>query len=356
MLHRDCFTKYVHTKIIKRMESFRVRHSTVGKQRKLLLPLSFGVSSITLLHILSHHLQTQTGRTGRTGFALHVLFVDTSAVEVSCPDSGRLELVRERYPQHTYSVAQLADIFVGENSMSGLEDQLGISPTTNGEVPTPPQEKLEDLIASLPSATSRSDVITILRTRLIVHDAQELGCEAILWGDSTTRLAERTLAETAKGRGFSLAWQVSDGDTPHGVSFHYPVRNLLKKELVTHADMVSPPLTPLIAGSGPTEASVSSKNTTIDDLMKQYFESVEENYPSIVANVVRTSSKLKAPTVRETDTVCEMCRMPVTDGAFGIHGWGGDQVEAPLASEDGATARLCYGCTRSVPLPGVSIP
>ncbi|RAL68532.1 hypothetical protein DID88_007259 [Monilinia fructigena] len=46
----------------------------------------------------------------------------------------------------------------------------------------------------------------------------------------------------------------------------------------------------------PSHISASSKSTTIDDLMAQYFESVEENFPSIVANVVRTSSKLKPTT------------------------------------------------------------
>ena len=208
---------------------------------------------------------------------------------------------------------------------------------------------------SLPSATAQSDVISVLRTRLIAKIAKEWGCEGILWGDCTTRLAEKTLAETVKGRGFSLPWQVTDGESPYGTAFNYPLQDLLKKELVAYADMANPSFSSLIhraPGSG--QPSASSKNTTIDDLMKQYFESVEENYPSIVANVVRITSKLQAPPSQSTGQRCKLCSMPVTNGNFGIHGWGGNQQDSVDTSSE--LKGFCYGCTRSVPQAAVLLP
>ncbi|OJD31177.1 thiouridylase cytoplasmic subunit 2 [Diplodia corticola] len=353
-LCRDCFVKYVNTKAIKRMESYAyyVKNRSANEERKLLLPVSFGVSSVTLLYLLDEHLKRQTAKSGRTGYALHVLFVDTAAVERDVPGTDMLDKLKEAFPGHEYSSVALADIFESSDAKQILQEMPEVaSAEVTGEAETP-QERLERLILSLPSATSRSDVITILKNRLVVSFAQKHGCKGILWGDSTTKIAGKTLAETAKGRGFSLPWQVSDGMSPFGIAFNYPLRDLLKKELVAHAQVTVPPLTGLIHADKPTQASASAKNTTIDDLMKQYFESVEQEYPSIVANVVRTSSKLE-PGATEDDR-CQSCHMPVAGARFGIHGWGGDQQDA--ASMQPGAGRLCYGCTRAVPQSASLLP
>ncbi|KAJ9637850.1 Cytoplasmic tRNA 2-thiolation protein 2 [Coniosporium tulheliwenetii] len=295
--------------------------------------------------------------TGRKGFALCVLHVDTSTVEKDHSAVGQLEQLKERYPGHVYSSVPLVDVFTGKDIEEALE-KLPVAHISEQEGPSMSnQSKLDELIASLASASSRADVISILRTKLIIRMAQKYDCEGILWGDSTTRLAEKTLAETAKGRGFSLPWQVSDGPSPYGITFNYPLRELLRKELLAHANMVSPSLTSLVVSqSATTQASTSVRNTTIDDLMKQYFESVEENYPSIVANVVRTSTKLEAPSAQATDKICRLCSLSVPDGLFGIHGWGGDQQEAMSDSTDEPARGLCYGCTRSMPQSVSSLP
>jgi cytoplasmic tRNA 2-thiolation protein 2 len=337
----------VHTKVIKRLESFRVNFAaTPEEQRKILLPLSHGVSSTTLLHVLDLHLKTQKGKTNRTGFSIIVLRVDETAQDAAV--SHRLDKLREQYPDHEYTSLPLHDIFrlLPEDTplrslVPGPADKTAIAP----------QEQLTLLVSSLTSATARADVLSTLRTRFIVEYAKQNNCESVLWGDSTTRLAEKTLAETAKGRGFCLPWQVSDGKSPLGIQFHYPLRDVLKKELVSYVDLSESGLVSLVyePSSGATQASTSSKNTTIDDLMKQYFESVEENFPSIVSNVVRTTGKLETPSGVNFETCCSLCGMPVPGGRYGIHGWGGDQhdgvEEAPVTTD----SKLCYGCTRSMP-------
>jgi cytoplasmic tRNA 2-thiolation protein 2 len=345
---RDCFMKYVHTKVIKRMESFRVRFSDTDQQRKILLPLSFGVSSVTLLHVLDQHLRTQAEKTRRTGFSLHVLFIDTSSVDRSSLDNHLLAKAREQFPNYTYTSLPLHDVF---RLVAKDTSILKLVPNWKADQESSPSEQLSGLINSLTSATARADVVSALRTRLIVEHAKAHGCEGILWGDSTTNLAQKTLAETAKGRGFSLPWQVAEGESPYGVTFNYPLRDVLKKELVSFVELSQPSLSPLVhePSLDATQASMSSKNTTIDDLMKQYFESVEENFPSIVANVVRTTDKLAAPTASSSDPCCSLCSMPVAGGRFGIHGWGGDQEDGLEVPAVVGAEGLCYGCTRSIP-------
>jgi cytoplasmic tRNA 2-thiolation protein 2 len=340
--------KYVHSKVVKRMESFRVRHATEGQKRILLLPLSFGPSSTALLHILDQHLQGQEKRTGRRGFYLHVVHITDAAAKSQSSDL--LGKFKQRFPDHEYSESSLSVLFEGHGAAEILQSvgiQLDAEPNASSGSAA---DRLQTLLQSLPSATARADVVTLLQTRLIVQIAKASGCEAVLWGDSTTKLAEKTLAEAAKGRGFSIVHQVSDGPSPHGVAFHYPMKELLKKELVAFAGMSEPPLASLILDEPASKpAPAVTKNSTIDDLMRQYFASVEENYPSVVANVVRTTDKLQALPLGDSDETCALCQMPVTDGKFGLTGWGGDQEHLEPTSGS-AKIRLCYGCSRSAPL------
>ena len=308
------------------MESFRVRHSERGQERILLLPLSFGAGSIALLHVLSEHLKGQVEKTGRSGFRLHVLHVDEAPSGANISTAALLEQVKQRYPEHVYSTCMLSHVFSLEDLSTLLEqDHDGQGPFHPGATNL---ENFEQFMASLDSATSRADATQILKRRLIVHFAKQHKCEAILWGDSTTRLAERTLAETAKGRGLSLPWLVADGESPHGVQIYYPMRELLSKEIAAFASLVDPPLDDLVLEDDIKR--VSTKNTTIDDLMRQYFESVERDYPSIVANVVRTTGKLRAAPLSDVEKQCELCDMP-------------------LAGQAPERSRLCYGCIRALP-------
>ena len=343
--------RYIGSKPLKRLEEYRVKGASKEHQRTLLLPVSCGVSSVTLLHLLDQQLQSQVDRTGRTGFKLHVLLVDTSRQEANAPTTGQLECLKERYPQHIYTALTLAEIF--DFAIDFAEDLLGDFSQDDSDAAISTRDrnlaKLDDYLSSMPSATSRSDVLGVLRTRLIVAFAKSKDCESILWGDSTTRLAEKTLAETAKGRGFSLPWQTGEGASPYGVHFNYPLRDLLKKELLTYSELTSPPLTPLIMKqTSSAQVSASAKNTTIDDLMSQYFESVELNYPSIVANVVRTSSKLRASQSSSSDTDCGLCGLPIPDGTSGIDSWAGDQQKNIENAALPTTSGLCYGCARTM--------
>lgn len=336
--------KYVTTKVLKRLESNKLRGGFKDPQRTLLVPISFGVSSIVLLHVLDQQLSNRAEAGRHAGYNLHILFVNQSAVleQVSIHDS--LDVLKQRYPSHTYSAISLEDCcdYGIELDMPPFADAL-----TKGHIAADRPTRLKYLLSSLPSATSRADIIEILRRRLIFGYAKAHACDSILFADSTTRLAEKTLSETAKGRAITLPWLTADGSSSDGTNCTYPLRDLLRKELGAYASIASPSLTPLIR-EAPTHMPTSSKDTTIDDLMTQYFESVEQNYPSIVANVVRTSGRLVAPSTLECTNACAICGHPIMNAL-----WGGDQVDSAisqLADSNGSecSKALCYGCARTV--------
>ena len=336
--------KYVATKVLKRLETNKLRSGFKDPPKTLLVPISFGVSSLILLHVLDQQLsnRAETGR--HIGYNLHVLYVDQSRVleQASLPDS--LDVLKQRYPCHTYTTVSMEDY-----EDYGIDfDMLASADTlTNGSVALDKRTCLKHIWSSLSSATSRADLIEILRRRLILAFAKAHACDSILFGDSTTRLAEKTLSETAKGRAIALPWLTADGSSSDGTNCTYPLRDLLRKELGAYASMTSPPLTPLIC-EAPSQTPISSKDTTIDNLMTQYFESVEQNYPSIVANVVRTSGKLMAPSTTENTNRCAICRYPIIDES-----WGGDQSDSTVSqSANGNRSEcgkpVCYGCARTV--------
>ena len=333
---------YVATKVTKRMDSYRVRKCSKENDRNILLPISYGVSSLTLLHILDQQIHKQLERTGRGGFTLHVLYIDHSVVGETKITS---EPLGQKYPLHTYHESMIEDVFTLDAPIS-REDlaSAGLSSDLIKQSSTlRPAERLNNLLSALSSPSSRADIINLLRTRLVTAKAKALGCEAVVWGNSTTRLAEITLAETAKGRGYSLPLQTKDGPSPLGTSFLFPMRDLLRKEISTYSQLTSPPLTLLL---GPTlselRVGTSIKDTTIDELMAQYFASVEESYPNIVANVVRTCNKLTSLTMSDKAVRCEICKMPIDEGKAGLFGWGGDTSDLVSTSKN-----ICYGCARS---------
>ena len=330
--YRECFTKYVTTKVLKRLEANKIRGGFKELQKTLLLPVSFGASSMTLLHILDQQLQNRAQQGRHAGYNLHVLFVDHSTVLEQVDVRTTMELLKQRYPAHSYTTISLEDCF---------EYGVGFEPFCIGG-----EARLQHIILSMPSATSKSDFIDIARRRLIIAFAKKCGNDSILFGDSTTRIAEKTLSETAKGRGGALPWLTADGFTK-GIHCIFPMRDLLRKEITAYASMVSPSLTPLILDVS-HKVSASSKDTTIDGLMSQYFESVEQNYPSIVANVVRTSGRLIPPDTLGARRSCSMC-----GDCISTNPWGGEQQDSMTASQPAdsnghkTALALCYGCART---------
>jgi cytoplasmic tRNA 2-thiolation protein 2 len=279
--------------------------------------------------VLSWHLKRQEGN-GKarrtTGFRLRVVHViresggrDGDEVEVE----KRLERIRERYPEHAYATIDLSDV---------VKDDKDLYATLASSHPNDtsfPDQDLATILAALPSPTSRADALEILTRRVLTKNALSHSCEAILWADSTTRLAERTLTATAQARGFALPHLISDGETPFGLSFYYPLRELLSKEIASYLSYLHPSVADLVIQRD-LKPAVSAKTATIEGLVRQYFEGVEREFPSIVANVVRTVGKLEAKVgYGEADEVCELCEMPMAG-------------QAPERS------RLCYGCVRTL--------
>lgn len=327
------------------METYRPQNTSTKSPRKLLLPLSCGVSSAVLLHILDQHLERQRSNSrGRTAYELHVLTIDMTQAGIPWPSARTVRGFEENYPPYTFSCVTLADIFGYDEDLEEAFPNIKLHPLP-GDPDGDHQGKLAHLLKSISSPSAKADMLEIMLIRLIVAFARHVGCESIVWGHSNSRLASIILANVAKGRGASLPQHTSDGPSPWGINFTYPLRELFKSELLSYSKLLPSLSQVVLDDAAPDTTPVSIRHTSIDSLMNQYISSQEEKYPSLMANVVRTVSKLRQPASTGSKSICELCGIAVAD-------IGDDPAnsEFPVVSEDREMItkerRLCYGCSR----------
>ena len=308
-------------------------------RHKLLLPLSYGLSSTVLLRILNSHLERQLNKRNGPGYELHILVVEPSSISSSNPSTEqRLGLVQERFPIHSYTQVQFESIFEHDPDIQDTMSKFA-GPGFADNPSLSHKERLDAFRASIPTATSKTDVDYALMNRLVVAYAKKFGCTAILWGDSDSRLAAKTLASVAKGKGSSVTWQVSDGMSPFGIEFNFPLRELFSTEVQQYAKLC-PDLHDIIIPDEPLSEDVLTKNLSIDELMMRYVLTQGEKYPGVMANVTRTASKLQ-PLSASNVPSCTFCGAKM----------GGSSKDSASTGILGNTnsRQFCYGCTRSRP-------
>lgn len=309
---------------------------------KLLLPLSLGVSSSVLLHMLDTEMKRLLAKAyARVPYSLHVLVVEPSTFQAaSSPFDTNYEELQKAFPMHTFSRLPFHSVFEYVPEMQDIMAEYAGSQFTDDSTQSN-ESRLAAFQACVSSATSKTDLDYVLLTRLVVAFAKHSGCETILWGDSDSRLAAKTLAGAAKGRGASLTWQVSDGLSPWGVRFEFPLRDLSKSELLQY-ESVCPELSKIVIPDEPLSNNVLTKNLSIDELMMRYVQSQGEKYRGIMANVARTANKLES-SVSDDSPSCPLC-----GGVVG-NVKGNTGVTVSSQSGESESSQFCYGCLRSRP-------
>lgn len=333
ILYRTCFERYVSLKVLRRIENYRRPKSVPkGQRHKLLLPLSFGLSSSVLLHAVNAQIERQLSKSfPLVGFEIYALVIEPSSIAPSSPSvEEHFDLVQKSFPRHSYKKIPFDSIYEYDPSICDVMNQFTGEEFVD-DASRSNQERLDAFRAAISTATSKTDVDQLLLNRLITAYGKELGCDAILWGDSDSRLAAKTLANVAKGRGSSLTWQVSDGMAPSGLQSHFPLRDLFQTELESYAHLI-PELTAIIVPDEPPSENILTKNLSIDELMMRYVQTHGEKYPGVMANVTRTANKLQPLPVSANARRCTFC-----DAVIGA------------SDENSDNGQFCYACIRSCP-------
>lgn len=294
--------------------------------------MSGGISSVVLLQILDRLIQRQLAKRGRASYELFVAVVEPIYQESNNTRVSCFRALRQKFSLH--KVFLLPPKAIAELDHDFSHDWADLCKLPEAKV----GDDLERLLLSSGTASTRAHLHGALLTRLIVAFAKANRCDAVLWGHSSSCLAAKSLAAVAEGNGGSLPLQYSDGLSSWDMPFYFPLRDLFKPELISYADCLTG-LSDLVVGDMPeNEQQISIRDTSIQTLLSRYIDSQGEKYPSIMANVVRTSSKLEAPNTIKTTSRCLVCAMPIFDG----------KSDHTNTVKESSRPLTCFTCHRAV--------
>lgn len=327
------------------MEQFKVNYDPAAVDQTILMALSLGKSSLALLDMVVDLIRVQKQHhRGRQGFFLQVMVIDESRIlgPMTKDVEETVDHLKQYYPECKFTLHTLESLVqlfplqsVNIDGMLGDDNDIGTS--TN----------LFQLLPSL-TRTSQQDLLEILRRQLILGYAKRESFNTIIWGYSTTRLAEMVLSLTTKGRGQDIPVLIDNEEVIiDNVVNIYPLKDLMSSEIVLYNNLQQ--LSELVV-EPVAKIPATTKLQSINELVQQYFSSIEDNFPSIASTVVRTAEKLGIKP-SDSKTQCLICASTVAKDS---QQWLKNITVSRLPYENYETdvsnnllpdsVDLCYGC------------
>ncbi|KAJ1953936.1 Cytoplasmic tRNA 2-thiolation protein 2 [Dispira parvispora] len=308
--------------------------STMGKALRLssshkprvLMGYSGGTSSRALLNLVGQYSRHEFVTDDRDKFAkLVVCHIDTTGLFPEQPHDteGIRQSVEAAYPHVTYDNVPLEQVLTLQTTNDPLTGGwlMELSPVSDAvagdfcfiprrtltETQSSPAHRLTELFQAATKLSTKEDLLEHLKFQLLVQRAIHHQCDYIILGDTCTRLAIRTLANTGKGRGFALPLSLGGHPTWfNGIEFIRPLRECLVKEaaLYNHLEQLQVFPTPSFTTLRPTKSSINK-------LTEDFIYGLDRDFPSTTSAVTRTAGKLKASDQVPNNAACLLCLMPV---------------------------------------------
>ncbi|KAG5439430.1 hypothetical protein PCANB_002004 [Pneumocystis canis] len=321
----SCFSIYLSRKFHKTIDSF-LKNDSFPKNNKLLVAISDGTS----LSLLKFLLQESHSFTFKTYFnTMSFIHIDEEGLTTEVSRTNYIhQKVNEMFPEYK----KLNKILVSRIYEKSIHS-------------------INDFLLPLLSPTSRIDILKRLRNNIIYDFSEKNGYNVIIWGDTATSLASKIISETAKGRGYSIPWETRGKiKNNYNIWSLRPMKDIIKRE--AHFFLQ-------INGFESELKSFDHKITTIDQLVDQYFDTLEKSNPNFAFTVVRTATKLQIPKIEnmkeQSSNFCFLCQMPKENNA---KEWIEKIILNKISAKEGSnintdnnynnyddkTEDICYGC------------
>ncbi|RUS22228.1 LOW QUALITY PROTEIN: hypothetical protein BC937DRAFT_89955 [Endogone sp. FLAS-F59071] len=291
-----------------------------------------------MLHLLSEFQYVAPHETSKRQLfgGVTVCHVDESAL--FGPQEGTLErveaVVREGYPRMPFVGVRMEDIFGKEYTESGEFEKV-IKAVDNtgdkdGEIPhiyiilgTPyiPRRRVTNTRflrlkcrpphpPLLQSHHSHRQRIFVLPSEAQPPRSNRPTCTRLFLGDTSTRLAIRTISLTAKGRGYSLPLDVAveDAVSVPGVVVLRPMKDMLAKEVGVYNRWKELENGVVVTKSWATGAE---PRNSIERLTEEFIVGLDRDFPSTVSTITRTASKLTPAEDMDFEKTCALCLKPI---------------------------------------------
>lgn len=359
-------------------ERYKVKYGQVADRlgvQKVLLPLSYGASSLVLLDMVASLLQEQNlAHKGKQGFELVVVHLkepnlsgnasDNSETDSDFASGGKKfkELALQYSPVNIeYHEVDIERAVLTAAMKITVNNQFGViaSPSSSDEAE---KRTIGDALRACATRSLQEDLLSLMKNELIRGLSLKTGCKTIIYGHSMTRLANEVISLTVKGRGLTIHESVINKSIEYNqqeLQVIFPLRDILKAEVIAILLFNEALQKFLLPDAKP--GSRLAKNMTVRDLTTQYFDNLDATgYASTASTVVKTAEKLAGPKEPQQGT-CDVCGSSIHHQP---QKWLSDitvSIAAPLTTEDeeeyarqygtsegsaeGKELRVCYGCT-----------
>lgn len=353
----DCFVKFVSLKQRKRMmgddyyrDIFKVSYQKDGSHNidSIAFALDFQSSSLVCFDIITQVLKEQLRQhRGKYGFTVDAISVFKNEEEREFFQQNWNNLLKtERYLENDlskYFKLHLVDV---NNFIKGVDlEQIvlhNVDFTSMADKFVLESGNMEDftadkLLAAFSDRNTKEDFMHFMVTHIVKKLAYQLKSKVIIWAHSMTKLADLILSLVIKGRGSQIAENLDDEsfDKNFGNNIFknlYPMKDILLSEIdayciITNLDkfIINYKINPhsMINKEKYSEFddmrnnnNLIIKNMTINEIVRKYYDDMEDDYSNIVATVLRTGDKLQSPEQNlPIPANCSICSATIYDNS-----------------------------------------
>uniref|UniRef100_G3NDD1 Cytoplasmic tRNA 2-thiolation protein 2 n=1 Tax=Gasterosteus aculeatus aculeatus TaxID=481459 RepID=G3NDD1_GASAC len=311
---RVCFKEY----FIHKFRAMLGKNRVIFPGEKVLLAVSGGASSCSMLRQVQEGLSQNAHKKLR--FSPGIVFIDEGgavgqAVEDRRRAAAELQAVftATGLPFVTVPLEEVLDLpssvlaaaslvasgtgaykaAVGDfvrSGAAGCRTSLDPERRAPADVQESRTRSLQQLIGSAKTLTAREDLLSTLRSHLLVHTARSEGYSKVMLGDNCTRLAIKLLTSISLGRGAQLAQDTGFSDSRYGdILLVRPMRDYSAKEIAYYNRLFGVPSV-FIPG---LETKATDKSS-IQRLTESFVTKLQADFPSTVSTIYRSAGRRRA--------------------------------------------------------------
>ncbi|KAF5831164.1 hypothetical protein DUNSADRAFT_13493 [Dunaliella salina] len=269
-------------------------------REKVLVAISGGCCSLAMLSCILSFVSSDPTRLSKGKVALELVVVHIEEGEASAGLSpGQLE-------QHRRELRAA----VAATGYSGVMECVPLCRVfQDGTHASHGQqlERLHKLVRGVRDMTACEDLLVHLRQHLLLQLARDMGCTKIARGDCAGTVAVHVLAETAKGRGYSLPADIALMDArfgPGAPAVVMPMREIMHKEAAFYCRSRGIPA-PISLPTLPPESE--NPKDSINQLAEDFVNSLQANLPSVMFTVLRSATALQTFDFNDPEAANQLC-------------------------------------------------
>lgn len=283
----QCFLQYIRHKFRATMGATRI----IDRGAKVLLVFEHTKESYVMFDMVRYALTQEQFK--RLTIEPIAVFVDNS-----CLNQNVLFDKRKIFLQQTFKVMKAfkfnAYYYTSIASASAIDIENAIdyvSSAVNSDI----ENKFIEKMNAIDKHSAKEDFLSISRSNVIREVGSKVGCKYVFVSTISHDIAANLLINVALGRGNSVANNISfcDDRTDCDSKILRPMRTITALEIDTYLRL-NENLNKLInANDNIVNNSCSSLSVpSIQNLTKQFIESLQENFDSTVSTIFRTGDKI----------------------------------------------------------------